>query len=107
MASASPSPSRVIASIDGFNLYWGLRDAYQRRYLWLDLEKLTLSMLRRDQQLVVVRYFTARTRDDPAGGARQADCLEALSSCKRVEVHIGRYQEKSMRCHSCGHSWRS
>jgi uncharacterized LabA/DUF88 family protein len=97
----------VIAYIDGFNLYWGLRDAYQRRYLWLNLEKLTLSMLRRDQQLMVVCYFTVRTRDDPAGGARQADYLEALSSCKQVEVHIWRYQEKNMRCHSCGHTWRS
>ena len=62
----------MIAYIDGFNLYWGLRDAYQHRYLWLDLEKLTLSMLRPGQRLMVVRYFTARTRDDPAGGARQS-----------------------------------
>jgi len=28
----------VIACVDGFNLYHGLRDKYRRRYLWFDLE---------------------------------------------------------------------
>jgi len=30
----------VIAYVDGFNLYHGLRAKYQHRYLWLDLERL-------------------------------------------------------------------
>ena len=30
----------IIAYIDGFNLYHGLRDRYQHRYLWLDVVQL-------------------------------------------------------------------
>ena len=54
----------VIAYIDGFNLYHGLHDRYQRRYLWLDLERLVQRMRPADE-LVAVRYFTAMVRDDP------------------------------------------
>lgn len=97
--------SRVIVYVDGFNLYFGLKEAYKRRYLWLDLQTLAESLLRPNQELAVVRYFTARVRDDAAGGARQSDYLEALSASDRVEVHIGRFQEKSLRCRGCGHKW--
>jgi hypothetical protein len=31
---------RVVAYIDGFNLYRGLKDDHQRKYLWLDLQTL-------------------------------------------------------------------
>src|SRR5712691_2867370 len=47
----------VIAYVDGFNLYHGLRDKYRRRYLWLDLEHL-VRRLRPNDQIVAVRYFT-------------------------------------------------
>jgi hypothetical protein len=33
------SNKRVIAYIDGFNLYFGLRDSGYRRYYWLDIEE--------------------------------------------------------------------
>lgn len=99
--------SRAIVYVDGFNLYWGMRDAYGRRYLWLDLQTLGQSLLQRGQRLVVVRYFTARTRRDPSGGARQSRYLEALSSCDRLETHFGRYQEKHMTCRGCGDRWVS
>ncbi len=104
MQNAS-TPSRVVVYVDGFNLYYGVKQAYGRRYFWLDLQVLAESLLLPGQHLVVVRYFTANSRNDPAGGGRQADYLEALSSCARVEVNIGRYQEQNMRCHGCGHSW--
>ena len=29
---------RVVVYIDGYNLYYGLRDAYSGRYKWLDLQ---------------------------------------------------------------------
>ena len=31
---------RVAAYIDGFNLYYGMKDAFGRKYLWLDVEAL-------------------------------------------------------------------
>ncbi len=63
---------RVVAYIDGFNLYFGLKAGHGRKYLWLDLEALAESLLRPGQELREVKYFTARLRDDPEGGRRQS-----------------------------------
>jgi hypothetical protein len=98
----------VIAYIDGFNLYHGLHDRYQRRYLWLDLERLVQRIRPRDQ-LAAVRYFTAMVRDDPPALARQRTYLDALSahSGGLVQVVLGRYQSKNVSCRQCGSTWTS
>lgn len=57
---------RVIAYIDGFNLYYGLRAAGWRRYYWLDLRRLAENLLRHGQTLAAVRYFSARVQQEPA-----------------------------------------
>lgn len=57
--------NEVAVYIDGFNLYNGLKDKHGRKYLWLDLESLARRLLRQDQQLALVRYFTAPVRNDP------------------------------------------
>ena len=47
----------------------GIRSKGWRRYYWLDLSKLVGKLLRPGQQLVVVRYFTARVL--PAAGDQE------------------------------------
>jgi hypothetical protein len=68
----------VIACVDGFNLYHGLRAKYQHRYLWLDLERL-VRRIRPADDILAVRYFTALARDDRPALARQEDYLSALT----------------------------
>ena len=98
---------RVAAYIDGFNLYFGLKDKYRRKYLWLDLEALAESLLRDGQTLVDVVYFTARVRGDAGSQRRQSDYLDALDShCSRLSVIDGRFQEKRRQCRQCGSSWK-
>jgi uncharacterized LabA/DUF88 family protein len=98
--------ARVAVYVDGFNLYFGLRSKYGRKYLWLDLQRLAASMLRRDQTLASVRYFTARVRDDAAGEQRQSDYLDALQAhSPLVTITDGRFQAKGRRCRDCGSSW--
>ena len=53
---------RVIAYVDGFNLYFGLKDSQFKKYYWLDLPAMAVALLRPDQQLVATHYFTARIR---------------------------------------------
>ena len=49
---------RVIAYIDGFNLYYcSLKNTANK---WLDLVKLAESMLQPGDELVAVNYFTAK-----------------------------------------------
>lgn len=99
--------TRVAVYVDGFNLYFGLRSRYARKYLWLDLQSLAASLLRQGQTLELVRYFTARVRDDPEGEQRQSDYLDALSvHSPLVKVKDGRFQEKDRRCRGCGSQWK-
>jgi len=92
---------RVGVYIDGFNLYYGLRELGRRSLLWLDLQALATGLLQPHQRLISVRYFTATIRDDPPAGARQEAYMAAVES-RGVEVVLGRYQEQIVRCRNCG-----
>lgn len=99
---------RVAVYIDGFNLYHGLKQAHGRKYLWLDLEAVARRLLRPGQELTAVHYFTAMVRDDPDAEARQKTYLAALGvASTAIDVHLGRFQSKSMTCRSCGGRWRT
>jgi uncharacterized LabA/DUF88 family protein len=94
---------RVRVYIDGFNLYYGMHAAFGRRYLWLDVEALATGLLRPDQELDRVSYFTARVRGLTDGRHRQDTYLQALqtlSTC--LEIVEGRFQQKTQTCRSCG-----
>ena len=54
--------NRVISYIDGFNLYFGLKDKGWKRYYWLDLAALSGALLKPGQTLESTHYFTARLR---------------------------------------------
>jgi uncharacterized LabA/DUF88 family protein len=98
--------TRVVAYVDGFNLYFGLKTGYGRRYHWLDLQALATSLLQPGQELREVRYFTAGVKNDPEGARRQSMYLDALAAhCPHVRLVEGRFQEKSRVCRSCGAGW--
>src|SRR2546430_9678010 len=63
-----------------------------RSYHWLDLGALGQALLRGDQQLELVRYFTARVRDHEPSRIRQLTYLEALG---RSEEHTSELQSQS------------
>jgi uncharacterized LabA/DUF88 family protein len=97
---------RVVAYVDGFNLYFGLKADRGRKYLWLDLQVLVERLLRADQELRVVRYFTARVRDDRDAEKRQSIYLDALESyCPKVRRVERRFQELARSCRFCGYRW--
>jgi uncharacterized LabA/DUF88 family protein len=97
---------RVIAYVDGFNLYHGMHERFRRTYNWLDVEGLARQLVRRDERLVGVRYFTARVRRGRGGRLRQNRYLEALAAhCPLVKIVEGRFQEKTITCLSCRSRW--
>jgi uncharacterized LabA/DUF88 family protein len=94
---------RVIAYIDGMNLYHGLKDRYGTRQHWLDVDALAGSVLLPGQRLTRVSYFTARVRNQPASELRQDTYLSALAATsQRFRLVEGRFQERIVRCRSCG-----
>ena len=98
--------TRVVAYIDGLNLYHGLKAGYGRRYHWLDLRALVASMLLPGQELREVHYFTARVLGNPAAELRQTIYLDALANASQpLRLVEGRFQDKPRDCLSCGARW--
>lgn len=96
---------RVAVFIDGFNLYFGLTSAYPN-YKWLNVYLLSQNLLRPNQQLVSVSYFTARIGNNPAKEQRQSIYLSAIKSTPTQLVY-GHYKSKSKSCRRCGHTWQT
>ena len=51
--------NRTIVYIDGFNLYHALDDLREPALKWVNLWSLSEKLLRPDDSLVAVKYFTA------------------------------------------------
>lgn len=92
----------MIAYIDGFNLYFGLKSKGWRRYYWLNLQQLVENLLRPDQQLMQTKYFTARVAAPADKQIRQATYLEALQTLPNLTIFYGKYQLNRKRCPHCG-----
>lgn len=98
---------RVAAYVDGFNLYFGLKNSRWHKYYWLDLVALAQGLLKSDQQLVATHYFTARIRNNghnAPDAKRQNTYLEALT-VNGVKIQEGHYLQKTRDCRKCGATW--
>jgi hypothetical protein len=59
-SAGQASADRVAVFIDGFNVYWGLRDKGFKRFYWLDYQALASHLVRDGQVLVATKFFTTR-----------------------------------------------
>ncbi|GAA0322283.1 NYN domain-containing protein [Actinoallomurus spadix] len=89
---------RANVYVDGFNLYYGcLKGA---RHKWLDLDALSRRLLPQHEHIHRIRYFTAqigRRTDDPQRHNRQQIYLRALRTIPHLEIHLGRFQQTTVR----------
>ncbi|GHU44760.1 hypothetical protein AGMMS50289_13850 [Betaproteobacteria bacterium] len=102
--------NRVKVYVDGFNFYFGLRSKGWRKYYWLDLNALSTALMKPDQTLAGVHYFTSRIRntgDNVPDMQRQSLYLEALGTLSDVQLHFGHYLQKNRRCFECGAKWKN
>ena len=92
---------RSVVYVDGFNLYYGaLRGGLHK---WLDLEHY-FQLLRPADDLELVRYFTALVSGPSRGD--QEIYLRALSTLPRVEIILGKFKTRRVRCRvqACTHA---
>jgi uncharacterized LabA/DUF88 family protein len=99
-----PMP-RVIAYIDGFNLYYGLRANRWQRFYWLNLHQVALHLLKPNQTLIETKYFTSLVASPLDKSRRQATFLEALSTLAALSIHYGHYLADTVVCRQCGHTY--
>lgn len=107
--------SRVIAFIDGFNLYHALdvsipsrnpgpdREPYEmpyHRYKWLDLQKLCSCFLTRGEKLVDTYYFTSLATWSQEKMERHTPYIQAVN-LTGVHTVYGAFKEKDVFCKSC------
>lgn len=93
-------PLRTIVYIDGFNLYHAIDDLRESHLKWVDLWTLSEKLLRGDQRLVAVKYFTAYATWRPQSYRRHQRYVAALEA-RGVTPIIGRFKRKTVRCHNC------
>ncbi len=112
------SRQRVGCYVDGFNLYFGLRDSGYRRFMWLDVSKLARHIVLPSQVVAYTKYFTARISgakptDRPDYAAernakrkRQATYLDALKALgEDLQIIEGHFLNRDQRCFKCGATW--
>lgn len=83
---------RTILYVDAFNMYYGCLKGTP--YRWLDLAQLGRRLPASHNELVGIKYFTARVSarpSDPDQPTRQHLYLRALQTLPGLEIHYGHY----------------
>ena len=84
--------------IDGFNLYYRLKDT---PYKWLDIQKLSEFYLSLKQHKITkIKYFTAQVKrklNDPSNVTRQNMYLRALHTIPNLETVFGQFKKRQVR----------
>lgn len=90
---------RVIVYVDGFNFYYGLKKNCKEFY-WLDVVKLFDSFMRDNQELLAVKYFSARP-ENLEKSRNQNAFFQANNENKRFQLILGKYLKKEIICYKC------
>ena len=95
--------SKTFIYIDGFNLYYRLK---QTPYRWLDLQKLSeVYLTARKHEIVKIKYFTALVKgslEDRLNITRQHIYLRALRTIPNLEIIFGQFKKRQVtgiKCH--------
>lgn len=98
---------RVIAYIDGYNLYYGLREQRWKRFYWVNLPRLAEQFLKPSQTLVETKYFTTIVKFPDDKRRRQQVFLEALQTLPNLLISYGHFLADSVSCHNCGYTYKT
>jgi uncharacterized LabA/DUF88 family protein len=90
---------RTIIYVDGFNLYYGALK--NTPFKWLNLKVLFTNLLRQENRIIKIKYFTARvssTQSDANKANHQDAYLRALKHViPEIEIHFGQFTTHNVR----------
>ena len=95
-------PRKTIVYIDGFNLYYRLKNTHCK---WLDLKSLCdLCLDSAKHKIIKIKYFTALVKEnikDPSNTIRQQLFLRALRTIPNLEIILGQFKERQVKGFLC------
>ena len=97
---------RVSVYVDGFNLYHAIDDLRDDSLKWLCLRRLSESIIRGDEELRAVKYFSAFATWIPDAMLRHRAYVEALK-CEGVKFIEGNFKKKFLKCKVCGAQYQT
>ncbi len=98
---------RVIAYVDGYNLYYGLREMGWRHLYWLNIQVMVKQLLRPNQELAATKYFTTIVKRPIEKNKRQMVFLEALQTLRDFQIFYGHFLSDTVTCNNCGHTYET
>ena len=101
MDTVNLTTKRVIAYVDGFNLFFGMKESGWQQFYWLNVCQLAENILPPNSVLTAVKYFTARVVSPDDKRKRQGSYLEALQAQTQCVIIHGKYQLEENYCRSC------
>ena len=100
--------------VDGFNLYFGMKESGCRKHYWLNVHSLATKLVEsRGLIPVATKYFTSRIDgakpSDPPQIARERDekrnrqttFLDALGTLGNVQIIEGKFLTSNEKCYKC------
>jgi uncharacterized LabA/DUF88 family protein len=99
--------NRIIAYIDGYNLYYGLRDQGWKRFYWINLQLLSEQFIESNETLIETKYFTTIVKFPDDKRLRQQVFLEALQTIPSLSIHYGHFLSEIITCRNCGHTYKT
>jgi uncharacterized LabA/DUF88 family protein len=92
----------AVVYIDGFNLYFGMKDAEMKPWLWVDLARLGDLIVPEGYYADEVRYYTARVKHPADSRQRQNDYIAANQAFNpALVVREGFMQYNPRPCKHC------
>ena len=100
----SPNKRRVIAYVDGFNLYHAVKKYNPKKInLWALFEEL----IKPEEVLVGVKYFSAYAHHRGSSTVQSHRAYVSQLEATGVEVIRGQFKKKQAGCKACGAKWEA
>lgn len=97
---------RTFVYVDGFNLYHAINDLRDDSLKWLCLRRLSESIVRPDERVTKIKYFSAYATWMPAAYKRHRAYVQALQE-EGVEFIEGQFKKKFLRCKVCSAQYQT
>lgn len=95
---------RTIVYFDGFNFYHAVDELKRPELKWVNLWSLSESLVRENETLIEVNYFTAYTTWIPSKYYRHRQYVAALEQ-EGVSMVFGQFKDKFLKCRKCGREY--